>query len=149
MEKYSDDAGLSAGRAVARSAREACRTLTGAGAAVRRTTHRRWCAADEQPQSRVVGALVLALGQRFGVHRPKPRSAPGIDHGHNDLEAARRIEHDPVKGGAVTVDGHEVAFCMGAHSPSLACSARTAAGPAGVIGFVAGGYADQPGGKLV
>ena len=60
------------------------------------------------------------------MHRPEPRTTAGIDHGHNDLEAAGRIKHNPVKRDTVAIDADEVAYCVGVHNPSVSRLRRAA-----------------------
>ena len=108
---------LSAGRTVARAASEARGTFPNVDDTTPPTTRRRLCPADEQPQCRVVRALRLALGQRVTLDRPEPRATPGIDDRDNDLQAAGRVEHDPVKHGTAAGDVHEVAYSVFLHNP--------------------------------
>ena len=110
---------LSAGGTVARAASEARGTFPNVDDTTRPTTRRRLCPADEQPQCRVVRALRLALGQRLTLDRPEPRATPRIDDRDNDLQAAGRVEHDPVKHGTAAGDVHEVAYSELLHNPSL------------------------------
>jgi hypothetical protein len=104
---------------VARAASEARCTFPNVDDAARATTDRRLCPANEQPECRVVRALRLALGQRLTLDRPEPRATAGIDDGDHDLQAAGRVEHNPVKHRTAAGDVHEVTYSELLHNPSL------------------------------
>lgn len=105
---------------MARPASEARCTFPNVDETTRPTTDRRLCPADEQPQCRVVRALRLARGQRLTLDRPEPRATARIDDGDHDLQAAGRVEHNPVKRGTAAGDVHEVTYSELLHKPSLA-----------------------------
>lgn len=110
---------LSAGRTVGCAPSEARCSLPNVRAITRRTTNRRLGPADQQPQRRVVRALLLTCGQRSRVDRPKPRPTAGIDDCDHDLQAAGCVEHNPVEHGTTAGDAHEVTYEDALHDLSV------------------------------
>jgi hypothetical protein len=93
----------------------------GATFAARRSTARRSvegrrCPADELSQCRVVRALLLTRAQRLRVDGVEHRTADRIDHRNHDLQATRRVEHDPIEVGTTTGHGDEVTYLSGIHN---------------------------------
>ncbi len=74
---------------------------------------------DELTQGSVMRTVLLPRGERLRAHCAKQRPALGIDHGHDDLRAARRVEHNPVQSRADTGHRHELAYGDHVHKPSL------------------------------
>jgi hypothetical protein len=80
---------------------------------------RRRCPVDEQSQCRIVDALLLTLAERLRVDRVEHRTADRVDHRHHDLQATRRIEHDPIESGSATRHADQIAYRSGLHNSEL------------------------------
>ena len=76
---------LPAGWAMRRAALEARASLPAARCAAGGVVSRGRRPPDEQPQRLVVRTLFVSLRQGVRVHRPKQRSASGVNHGDDDL----------------------------------------------------------------
>jgi hypothetical protein len=111
------ESALLAGWTVRSAARESGRTTFAArGSTARRSVEGRRCPADEQSQCRIVRAFLLTLAQRLRVDRVEHRTADRIDHRNHDLQATRRVEHDPIEVGTTTGHGDEVTYLSGVHN---------------------------------
>jgi hypothetical protein len=80
---------------------------------------RRRCPVDEQSQCWIVHALLLTLAERLGVDRVEHRTADGVDDCHHDLQATRRVEHDPIESGSATRHADQVTYRSGLHNSEL------------------------------
>src|ERR1700722_16729211 len=145
---HDGDGVLPAGSAVARAACEAGGALANVEP-IRSAAASGWlCPADQRPQSRVVRTFLLTLGQRLRVDRPEPRATARSDDGDHDLQAAGRVEHDPVKRGAAARDVHKVTYDGALHNPSLSRSSSAPPdhrGNAGASVAIQGSYGEYCG----
>lgn len=107
------------GGPVHRPAFDTCARSPAAGRGAGCAVSGRRCAPDQLMQRPVLRALLLPYGKRLRSDGAKQRAPLGVDHGHHDLRAAGRVEHDPIQDGADTGHRHELAYCDRVHTTSL------------------------------
>ena len=99
---------LPAGRTVSGATAEPGPAAPCVGGTAPGAVYRRRGPADQQPQRLVVWSLLVTLGQRLGVERPKHRTAGRIDHSDDRLRPAGGVEHQT---GVTAHDVYEVTDC--------------------------------------
>ncbi len=112
---------LPAGRPMCCAAGEASAGASSpaAGRAARSGARRWGRPAHEQTQRPVVGTLALALAQHVRIDRAKDRAAGGINHGDDDLGAARSVKHESIELRAAVRHCHQLACACRVHTDEL------------------------------
>lgn len=98
---------------------EARASLPAASRAARYGVGRWGRAANEQAQRPIAWTRLLALGQHLRIDRAKDRPAGGVNHGDDDLGAARSVKHESVELRAAVRHLHQVACAYRVHTHEL------------------------------